>query len=902
MARVHELVFKIQGTLDNKFGATFDRASGSVDKMARRLNNLEKQKISVEKYQKLTQNIESTKSAIEKATSRMTPLQKEFKASEKATNQLGEELKSAETKVYDLSMEIAKSTKPTSEMRSALSVAKLEASKLKKEFGESERQTKTLGNEFRAAEREVTTLKGSLDSQERSLQDLADSFGFAGKSADDFKRYLLNVKKEIVNTERVMKNLKRVQESYSKVQENWSKTKQRTGDFFKTGAAVGASLAIPLKFAVDSEEVMADVNKMVDFESLQEMKDFEKAMRDRIGFDLPLKFEEYGELIANAAGAGVGQGMEGMEKYQELLNFGGDSAKMAVAFDIDGGEAGEMMAKWRAGFAMNQEEVVELADKINYLGDNSAAKAKEISSMVSEIGALGGVAGISTGEVAAISAAMVSMGVGPEVGATAIKKMSTQLTKGGQASKQAQKFYQKMGTTSAQVAQDMQKDAQGTVLKVLKGIGELDKVEQTSALREIFGEVSIGAVAPLLQNLDQLQNYFDMMDESAKLYGGSMEREFGIRSETTANKIQILRNNMESIVTTVGEALLPNLVELTTKANEAAQKFREWAAENPEQIEKFIKTAAAIGGIIVAGKGILAIISLFKTFGSVAGLAFNVVRLGGSVAFPLLGAAGKVVAGVFMKGIIPAVKVLWGLFMASPLVIKIALIVAAVKLLYDNWDKITGFFESTIEKIKGFFTGLGEKIGGVVDVVSGFGSVVKGLADGISSFFRGTDRELTNAENRYNGSSLHNYSTASSSNTAGIAMRAKGGIITRPELAMIGEGGAHEAVIPLDGTANAMRLWQYAGERLGMVKSGVNQGSQPLVGRVNDASGGNSYNDKTFIIEMPMEVIVNGDGTNATNIIAALEEALMTASPRLRAIIINLLDEIDTDNRRLAYT
>ena len=195
----------------------------------------------------------------------------------------------------------------------------------------------------------------------------------------------------------------------------------------------------------------------------------------------------------------------------------------------------------------------------------------------------------------------------------------------------------------------------------------------------------------------------------------------------------------------MGEVLLPKFVELTEKGTELAQKFQQWNADNPGRLEQIVQIALGLGGLVLAGKGLSVVAGLFSTMGSAAGLAFNVVKLGGSVIVPLLSGAVKVAAGIFTKALIPAIKIVWSLFMASPLVLKIMLIVAAVKLLYDNWDKITGFFKDTIEKIKGFFGGLGEKLGGVVEMVKGFGGVIKGLADGVAGFFKGADAEMTSA-------------------------------------------------------------------------------------------------------------------------------------------------------------
>lgn len=50
-------------------------------------------------------------------------------------------------------------------------------------------------------------------------------------------------------------------------------------------------------------------------------------------------------------------------------------------------------------------------------------------------------------------------------------------------------------------------------------------------------------------------------------------------------------------------------------------------------------------------------------------------------------------------------------------------------------------------------------------------------------------------------------------------MRAKGGIVTDPELSWIAEAGYPEAIIPLDGSTNAMKLWQETGRLIGAYES-----------------------------------------------------------------------------------
>lgn len=51
---------------------------------------------------------------------------------------------------------------------------------------------------------------------------------------------------------------------------------------------------------------------------------------------------------------------------------------------------------------------------------------------------------------------------------------------------------------------------------------------------------------------------------------------------------------------------------------------------------------------------------------------------------------------------------------------------------------------------------------------------------------------------------------------AKIGQRAKGGIVTRPEISWIGEAGYKESIIPIDGSQDAINLWKHTGELLGV--------------------------------------------------------------------------------------
>ncbi|EGS5483602.1 phage tail tape measure protein, partial [Salmonella enterica] len=162
------------------------------------------------------------------------------------------------------------------------------------------------------------------------------------------------------------------------------------------GTAVLGALALPVNAAIGFESKMADIRKVVD--GLDDKKAFAQMSDDilTLSTQLPMAAEGIAEIVAAGGQAGIAR--------SDLMQFANDAVKMGVAFDTTAEESGQMMAQWRTAFKLTQEDVVVLADKINYLGNTGPANAKKISDIVTRIGPLGGVAGVASGEIAAMGA------------------------------------------------------------------------------------------------------------------------------------------------------------------------------------------------------------------------------------------------------------------------------------------------------------------------------------------------------------------------------------------------------------------------------------------------------------------------------------------------------------------
>ena len=264
---------------------------------------------------------------------------------------------------------------------------------------------------------------------------------------------------------------------------------------------------------------------------------------------------------------------------QDLTEFAEQAAKMGVAFDLTGDQAGKMMADWRAGMNLALPQVYALADAVNHLSNNMNAAAPALGEVIQRVGAVAMSCGLAETQVAALGAAFLSAGASPEVAATALKKFTTTLVKGTAMSKDQAAAFQSLGFSATQMAKDMQNDAQGTIFKVLQALADKPKELQMSLLTEMFGEEAIGAIAPLLQNMGNLSQAFELVSDSTK-YAGSMQAEFETRSKTVENALQLLSNKLTNLGIAVGNVFLPAISGGATLLGGFADALRS-AAESP---------------------------------------------------------------------------------------------------------------------------------------------------------------------------------------------------------------------------------------------------------------------------------------------------------------------------------
>lgn len=450
---------------------------------------------------------------------------------------------------------------------------------------------------FRNADSQMNRLTRGISDTRNSLRQLDSQYRQGGMSLTQYiaqqerlNGVLRRQQRELQAQERHQQRVNRAQAFEGRV----NSVKDNARGNMMDAVAKAGMVAAPIKQAIEFEGSFSDIKKVVDFDTDGEIAAMKKEIIDMTK-EIPMSGIEFNEIIASGGQANIAK--------NELTTFARSAAKMGVAFGISAEESGSIMAEWRSAFKMNQTEVEELADKVNYLGNKSAAAAPDISNVLQRIGPLGEVAGATSGDVAALGAAMVEVGIAPEIAATGIKNMFLNLTAGDKATKGQKSAFKRLGFEAKEFSKAMQDDAQGSILKIFEGIQKLEQHEQAAVLTEFFGKDSVAAIAPLLTDLDRLKELFTMVGDESQ-YAGSMQAEFDAKLETTEAKLQIAKNKVLAVSETLGNKLLPVVGELAEKFGAGAEKVQAFAEKHPKLTKAIALGTAGMLAMSVAATAI----------------------------------------------------------------------------------------------------------------------------------------------------------------------------------------------------------------------------------------------------------------------------------------------------------
>ncbi|VTX85280.1 Chromosome partition protein Smc [Neisseria subflava] len=553
----------------------------STDEAGREFAEIAKQQGLIDYYRKLGGELEETDVALKAAKSSLSALSAQMKdsatkAQEREYQKLSEQVNRLEGAKRRLKDGLALTTQAMN--ASGVSVKNLaaEESRLAAETATATAKLDKLSAE--ASELKAIAdakIKLGIDTDEKALRELQE----LKKSYDLLKSSGTLTKEE----------LSRATAGYNdkvfQLNKSLSDLRPTLADFaneFRGVASGAAGLTYAAREAVKFESAMAGVRKVVDGtpEQIEQLGEQVKKLAVEFGM-MP---EQMAEIVA--AGGQLGIAADKLDEFARI------TATMATAFGMTAEEAGNAAATIANVFQLPIGEVEKLGDAINVLGNNTAAREKDIVAAMARIGGTAKQFGLAADEAAALADAFIALGKPPEVAATAINAMLQKLQTAQSQGKGFQTALEGIGTSADEMAANIAANPQQALTGFLHKLEGLDKQSRALTLSQLFGTEYSDDIALLVGSLGEYEKALGLVNDQAQIQG-AMQKEAAAALNTTEGQINKAKAAVSNMAGELGNALLPILKITASTVETVATAIGDFTKDFPVLSKLAVYFAAA---------------------------------------------------------------------------------------------------------------------------------------------------------------------------------------------------------------------------------------------------------------------------------------------------------------------
>ncbi|MDT8901828.1 phage tail tape measure protein [Anaeroselena agilis] len=573
-------------------------------------------------------------------------------------------------------------------------------------------------------------------------------------------------------------------------------------------AAAGAALAVPAAAAISFDTEMAYVAKQVDNARDDTGKLTEiglKAKEDILAISRDLK--TLPDEIAKAYALSARSGVKGAENLRKMTEMG---VMMGKAFEMPADQVSTDMAKIgnALGYDLETAEGIAkleaLADKINYVDDQTLAAGPDLIDFMTRTGKLvkGLAPTMSEGMTVGLGAGMLAAGERAEVAGTAVNAMLTRFAAAPTQAKGFQEALAQIGLTAEELQGSMIKNADGAILDLFNRINQLDQAAKNNVMAELIGQNHIDTISLLTGNYDKFLDAVKKANsEAAK---GSVRKEFAILSQTAKAQLEGTQAALARTMGAFGEGLLPDINEKAQGLAAFAESVGKFARAHPQLTSAVMTGAAGLTVFALAASSVTWVVSSavgpFIRFHKWMVIGADGVSKYAKVASLLKGVWSGL--GSLLSGLSGLAMRFFTVLLTNPLgwfVLAIVGVGVALYALYQNFESVRNAIDGAWQKFK-------ETFPNAAAFLQSIGDKVAWLADKFKNLI-GVQRE---------SAGMGGLRAAEA-----VVPHALGGIFNRPHVGLIAEAGVPEAAIPLDGSARSVSLWEKAGQMLGVGGGGL---------------------------------------------------------------------------------
>ena len=579
------------------------------------------------------------------------------------------------------------------------------------------RQKQDLLNQSIAECREkLNTLKAT----QAQVQAQFDKGEITAEQYRDFQREIVATENKLNKLQKEAKNFgsvgaQQVAVVGTKMQDLGNKV-TAVGQKFKVISAVASTALVGITAsAINFETAFTGVTKTVDGTD-EQLENIKQGILDLS--------EATASSATDIAGVAEAAGQLGV-KTENIMAFTETMVRLGDSTNISASDAATAIAQLYNVMGADINTVDQFGAALVALGNNAATSENDIMNMASRIASSGKQVGLTEQQVLALATSLASVGLEAEGGGSAISAVITEIDKSVALNSDSLKTWASVaGMSVKEFKQLWQNDAMTAIQAVTKGMGDakaggqnlnviLDNLGVTS-LRQTDTMKRLSGASELMSNMIQISN--EAWSENTALTNESEKR-----YQTTAAKMQQLKNTVQELCVKLGEILLPIIQSVC----DSLSNFASWLTGLSPTAQKVVLVVIAI--VAAIGPLIIFIGKLISSIGTIMTIVPKVVSA--------------------FKAIKTAMAALNAVMLANPISLVIIAIVALVAIFVVLWNKCEWF--------RNFWIGLWEKIKNAVSqavenikkFLDNMKTVIDGVKNNISIFFENIKNFISQVAN-----------------------------------------------------------------------------------------------------------------------------------------------------------
>lgn len=496
-----------------------------------------------------------------------------------------------------------------------------------------------------------------------------------GEDAAQTKNLAAEYNNAVAEMNRTEQQLQRLNEEIRRMESPWTKLGERmtsAGDklqnFGQTMTDFGKSYTMRVttpivagatavfKASMDYESAFAGVRKTVDATE-EEFAELSAGIREMTKV-LPASAVEIAGVAESAGQLGIAN--------EHILSFTRTMIDLGEATNLSAEQAATEFARFANIVGMSQKDFDRLGSTVVALGNNLATTEREIVEMAMRLAGAGAQIGLTEAQIMSFAAALSSVGIEAEAGGSAFSRVMINISNAVQSGgEELGQFAKVAGMSSKEFRKAFEDDAAGAIIAFIAGLSKMS--EEGKNVFKVLDDLGLSEIR-VRDALLRAAGASDVFTESIEMGTRAWDENIALTEEaeqryaTSESQIKILWNRLKDVAITLGDALVPAVIDaldaaepFIRKIEDGARAFSEMDEEQQRLILKLLAFTAAIGpvsiGIGQVSSGIGGLLKLGGQLSNVLGKASATGGTGLLARFAMMGPGALTPVGLAITGV-----------------------------------------------------------------------------------------------------------------------------------------------------------------------------------------------------------------------------------------------------------